>query len=70
MKKSRKLTISIILLLIFMTVGYLLLLLAYSGARWIALIVFLVYIFVFVVYFLIKTTRPLIKALKEKEKYT
>ncbi|HIS14361.1 MAG TPA: hypothetical protein IAA76_07265 [Candidatus Ornithospirochaeta stercorigallinarum] len=68
MKKSRKLTISIILLLIFMTVGYLLLLLAYSGARWIALIVFLVYIFV--VYFLIKTTRPLIKALKEKEKYT
>lgn len=68
MKKSRKLTISIILLLIFMTVGYLLLLLAYSGARWIALIVFLVYIFV--AYFLIKTTRPLIKALKEKEKYT
>lgn len=68
MKKSRKLTISIILLLIFMTVGYLLLLLAYSGARWIVLIVFLVYIFV--VYFLIKTTRPLIKALKEKEKYT
>ncbi len=68
MKKSRKLTISIILLLIFMTVGYLLLLLAYSGARWIALIVFLVYIFV--VYFLIKTTRHLIKALKEKEKYT
>lgn len=68
MKKSRKLTISIILLLIFMTVGYLLLFLAYSGARWIALIVFLVYIFV--VYFLIKTTRPLIKALKEKEKYT
>lgn len=68
MKKSRKLTISIILLLIFMTVGYLLLLLAYSGPRWIALIVFLVYIFV--VYFLIKTTRPLIKALKEKEKYT
>lgn len=68
MKKSRKLTISIILLLIFMTVGYLLLLLAYSGPRWIALIVFLVYIFV--VYFLIKTTGPLIKALKEKEKYT
>ena len=68
MKKSRKLTISIILLLIFMTVGYLLLLLAYSGARWIVLIVFLVYIFV--VYFLIKTTRPLTKALKEKEKYT
>ena len=68
MKKSRKLTISIILLLIFMTVSYLLLLLAYSGARWIVLIVFLVYIFV--VYFLIKTTRPLIKALKEKEKYT
>ena len=68
MKKSRKLTISIILLLIFMTVGYLLLLLAYSGARWIVLIVFLVYIFV--VYFLIKTTRRLIKALKEKEKYT
>ena len=68
MKKSRKLTISIILLLIFMTVGYLLLLLAYSGARWIVLIVFLVYIFV--VYLVIKTTTPLIKALKEKEKYT
>ena len=66
MKKSRKLKISIILLLIFMTIGYLLLLLAYTGPRWVALVVFLVYIFV--VYFLVKTTRPLIKALKEKEK--
>ena len=66
MKKSRKLKISIILLLIFMTIGYLLLLLAYTGPRWVALVVFLVYIFV--VYFLVKTTKPLIKALKEKEK--
>ena len=66
MKKSRKLKISIILLLIFMTIGYLLLLLAYTGPRWVALVVFLVYIFV--VYFLVKTTRPRIKALKEKEK--
>ena len=66
MKKGRKLKISIILLLIFMTIGYLLLLLAYTGPRWVALVVFLVYIFV--VYFLVKTTRPLIKALKEKEK--
>ena len=65
MKRSRKLTLSIIFLIVFMTAGYLLLLLAYSGPRWIAFVIFLLYIFV--VYFLIRTMHPLIKALKEKE---
>ena len=46
MKRSRKLTLSIIFLIVFMTAGYLLLLLAYSGPRWIAFAVFVVYLVV------------------------
>ena len=41
MKKSSKLRLSIIFLLIFMTVGYTLLLLAYGGPRWVAFIMFM-----------------------------
>lgn len=64
-KKSSKLKLSIAFLVFFMTIGYILLLLAYSGPRWICLIVFLIYLFV--LYFLIVTTRRVVKALKEKE---
>lgn len=64
-KKSSKLKLSIAFLVFFMTVGYILLLLAYSGPRLICLIVFLIYLFV--LYFLIVTTRRVVKALKEKE---
>lgn len=65
MKKSTRLRLSIAFLIIFMTIGYLLLLLAYSGPRWVVFIIFLIYLFV--LYFLIVTVHRLVKALKEKE---
>ena len=65
MKKSTRLRLSIAFLIIFMTIGYLLLLLAYSGPRWVVFTIFLIYLFV--LYFLIVTVHRLVKALKEKE---
>lgn len=61
----RRVVLSIAFLSIFMTLGFFFLLLAYTGPRWAALVVFLVYVFVMT--FMIKTTRRFLRALKQDE---
>ena len=66
MKNAFKFRISVILLFILMTIGYILLAFCYTGPRYVVLIVFIVYLFIS--YFLFKTTGRLIGELKEREK--
>ena len=65
MRRSTKVGLSVGLLLFFMTVGFILLFLVWTGPRWIAFAVFLVYLFI--VTFLLKTTGRLMRALREKD---
>ena len=58
--------LSLIFLFVFMTIGLVLLAFSYTGPRFVALLVFIAYIFI--TYFLFKTTLSLVKSLKESEK--
>ena len=66
MKTSRKVRLSITVLIICMTVGFLFLLFAYRGPAWKSLLVFIIYIFI--LGFLFISVRKLLKALEESEK--
>ncbi len=60
--RRRRIVLSVSFLAVFMTLGFFFLLLAYTGPRWAALVVFLVYVFVMT--FMIRTTRRFLEALK------
>ncbi len=62
--RGRKIAVSVAFLSVFMTLGFIFLLLAYTGPRWAAFIVFIVYLFVLT--FMIKTTRRFLEALKHE----
>lgn len=66
MKNSTSIMLSLIFLFVFMTIGLVLLAFSYTGPRFVALLVFIAY--VFITYFLFKTTLSLVKSLKESEK--
>ena len=66
MKTSKKVKVSITVLIICMTVGFLFLLFAYRGPVWGSLIVALVY--AFILRFLLFTVKRLVKALEDTEK--
>ena len=66
MKTSKKVKLSITMLLVFMTAGFLFLLFAYQGPGWVSLVVAIVYLFI--VRFLLFTVRRLVKALEDSEK--
>lgn len=63
--RGRRIVLSVAFLSVFMTLGFFFLLLAYTGPRWAALVVFLVYVFVMT--FMIKTTRRFLEALKQED---
>ena len=65
MKTSKKVKLSITVLIICMTVGFLFLLFAYRGPGWVSLIVAIVYLFI--LRFLLLTVKRLVKALEENE---
>ena len=64
MKRSTKVGFSVGLLLFFMTVGFILLFLVWTGPGWVAFLVFIGYLFIAT--FLLKTTGRVIRALREK----
>lgn len=57
---------SIVALLLFMTIGFLLLSMVYTGPVWVKFIVFLVYLLV--VFFVIKYSRIFVSTIYEDEK--
>ena len=64
MKRSTKTAVSVGFLLFFMTLGFILLFLVWTGPGWVALLVFIGYLFI--VTFLLRTTGRVVKALREK----
>lgn len=62
---SRSFIISIVVLMVGMTVGFILLFFAYTGARWKAFVVFLIYFLIS--YCVIRFSIPYVRYLKEKE---
>ncbi len=66
MRRSTKTALSVAFLIIFMSIGFFLLLITFSGSRLLVFAIFLIYLFV--LYFLILTTRRFFLALRESEK--
>ncbi|HIV98657.1 MAG TPA: hypothetical protein IAB12_02620 [Candidatus Ornithospirochaeta avicola] len=66
MRRSTKTALSVAFLIIFMSIGFSLLLITFTGSRLLVFAIFLIYLFV--LYFLILTTRRFFLALRESEK--
>lgn len=66
--RGRRIALSVAFLSVFMTLGFIFLLLAYTGPRWVAFIVFIIYLFVLT--FMVKTTRRFLEALKHERDET
>ena len=66
MKSKASFIIAIAVLIVGMTAGFILLSLVYSGPKWIAFAVFLIYLFI--LYFTVVFSKRYIKALDEVKK--